>query len=116
MVLGERLTYRARQNATNADPNQPPKRHIPSVPFAPHRASLFTASSGQSPTCSGELCIFFIFRHKTLLAHTNRKLYGEDDEAGDDDELNKAQADGENGELILPSRGLNGVMVELTCV
>lgn len=28
---------------------------------------------------------------------TCRKLYGEDDEAGDEDELNKAQADGENG-------------------
>lgn len=37
---------------------------------------------------------------KTLEADINRKLYGEDDEVGDDDELNKAQADGENGELM----------------
>lgn len=33
-------------------------------------------------------------------ADKGRKLFGEDDEAGDEQELNAAAADGENGELL----------------
>jgi len=32
----------------------------------------------------------------------NRKLFGEDDEAGEEGELNKAKAEGENGKLASP--------------
>jgi ubiquitin-like 1-activating enzyme E1 B len=34
-----------------------------------------------------------------------RKLFGEDDEAGDETELEKAKADGENGKFLAPFRG-----------
>lgn len=37
------------------------------------------------------------------------KLFGEDDEAVDEGELDKAKADGENGELQRPSRNLGGL-------
>jgi len=32
----------------------------------------------------------------------NRKLFGEDDEAGEEGELDKAKAEGENGKLSSP--------------
>jgi len=54
-------------------------------------------SSGRKLICLGKLAVAW-WSHDA----DNRKLFGEDDEAGEEGELDKAKAEGENGKLTSP--------------
>ena len=58
----------------------------------------FIVSFGRKLIYSGKLPAALIEAVKLM----NRKLFGEDDEAGEEGELDKAKAEGENGKLSSP--------------
>lgn len=70
----------------------------------PRPVNRSTVSSGPRATFSGEFCgqLAVVSRLPDPADREFSKLFGEDDEATDEDELNKAQQSGENGEHAHP--------------
>jgi hypothetical protein len=75
------------------------KRLSLSVHYVRLLVSLYIVSYGLNHTCSGELLKPLLTQGDKLICR--RKLFGEDDEAGDEEELNQAAQDGENGQSIV---------------